>query len=89
MTTTTMTHERRWRPLSQAALMLGALLIFGSFVLLWSWNAFAVDLLGARAMEFKQALAAELLVAVVAATLASVAQIFGGLGRGRDEPRAP
>ncbi|MFI5014274.1 MAG: hypothetical protein ACHQAY_18205 [Hyphomicrobiales bacterium] len=84
MTTTTMTLERRWRPVSEAALMLAALLIIGGFILHWSWNAFAVDLLGARAMELKHAFAAELLVAVVAATLALVARIFGGAGRGRD-----
>ena len=43
--------------------------VVGAVIMLWSWNAIFVDLFAAPAIDFRQAVAGELMIAVAAANV--------------------
>lgn len=56
-----MTRDHQGRRHGRQLAVIGLAALFGSVVLLWSWNTVAVDLLGLKPMMFKHAFAIQLL----------------------------
>jgi membrane protein implicated in regulation of membrane protease activity len=75
-------HRRRWHSLVTGTLVSVGLIFAGGVLLHWSWNAFAAGLLQAPAMEFRHAVAAEVLLGVVIAIAAISARFCARVDRG-------
>ncbi len=74
-------HANRWHRIAVASLASLVVLFFGGVLLHWSWNTLA-DLLGSPSIQFKHAIASELLIAVIVA----ISALSGRLVLGRRQP---
>lgn len=72
-----MTKDKGHR-IGTAALTIGAILLVGAVALLWAWNTLATDLLGLQALQYKHAIAAELFVVTLTATVVATRRCFRG-----------
>lgn len=74
-----MTDHRNFnlRRSARSAAIVAGVLFGGAIILLWSWNGFAVDILQAPALRFKQALALELLLLLAAVAPALTMRLLG------------
>lgn len=59
-----------------SALTIGLILLVGAVTLLWSWNTLAADVFGLQTLRFKHAIAAELVVVTVTATVVATRWCF-------------
>lgn len=55
-----------FRRFGKAAVAILAAFVAGAMIIVWWWNGIAVDLLSAPAIDFRQAIATEFVVAVLA-----------------------
>ena len=74
-------HGNRWHHIAIACLASLVVLFFGGVLLHWSWNTLA-ELFGSPSIQFKHAIAGELLVAVIVA----IGALSGRLVAGRRHP---
>lgn len=72
------TIHRPFRRFGAAATAAAASLFIGAIVILWSWNTIAVDLFDAPNLAFRHAVALELAIAVIAASIGFVIRLASG-----------
>jgi len=74
-------HSNRWHPIAVACLASLVALFVGGILFHWSWNTLA-ELFGTPGIQFRHAIASELLIAVIVA----IGSLSGRLVLGRRWP---
>lgn len=70
-----MTKDKGHR-IGTTALTIGTILLVGAVTLLWAWNTVATDLFSLPTLQYKHAVAAELFVVTITATVVATRRCF-------------